>query len=190
MKLAFDWVSLPKEGEIENGDAVLVRREGEKTLVLVVDALGHGAHAAQIARAAVGYAGSVVLDHGVLRIVEGLHAALKGTRGAAALVCVLGQGQIEACGVGNVEMRCQGLKLPVVISPGVLGAQVKRPRVFGGKLKGCERLVIFTDGVSSRFGLDALRDLSAAEACRAILAQHRRSHDDATVLVADLGVEQ
>ena len=45
------WLSRPREGESVNGDAVIVRRHGDAVLVAVVDALGHGPKAAEVAEA-------------------------------------------------------------------------------------------------------------------------------------------
>jgi negative regulator of sigma-B (phosphoserine phosphatase) len=186
MSSCIEWLTLPKEGERENGDAVVVRRGPGRVLVAVVDALGHGAHAASAARAASETMESMAFPEGPLMVIDALHERLRGTRGAAALVCVVADGRLEGCSVGNVEMRCHRSRLPIMLSPGVIGAQLRRPRVFEGDLADSDRLVMFSDGVSSRFSLHDLRDLSPADACRSIFAGCRRAHDDATVLVMDL----
>lgn len=186
MRSSIEWLTLPKEGERENGDAVVVRRSAQQVLVAVVDALGHGTHAASAARAASETMESMPFPEGPLAVVDALHERLRGTRGAAALVCIMTGGRLEGCAVGNVEMRCQRSRLPVVLSPGVIGSQLRRPRVFEGDLADGDRLVMFSDGVSSRFSLHDVRDLSPADACRSIFAGYRRAHDDATVLVMDL----
>ena len=55
MRVAVEYVTLPRDGESENGDAALVRRWEDGALIVVLDALGHGAPAAQTARSAVRY---------------------------------------------------------------------------------------------------------------------------------------
>jgi negative regulator of sigma-B (phosphoserine phosphatase) len=184
---AIGWLSVPRDGETENGDLVIVRSEEGRTLLAVVDALGHGRHAAQVADAAAKYLGSERLSRGVAHLMDGLHAHLRSTRGAAGLICVLSGGTLEACGVGNVEMRCEHARVPIVLTPGIIGGRLRSPRVFSGELGSRDRVVIFTDGVSSRFSLKDVRNLSPADACREILERGRRTHDDATVLVADIG---
>ena len=42
-------LSQPKPGEKANGDAVLVRRDGDALMLAVVDGLGHGPIAAEAA---------------------------------------------------------------------------------------------------------------------------------------------
>jgi negative regulator of sigma-B (phosphoserine phosphatase) len=192
--VSVDWVSVPKSGESECGDAVVVRTEGDRTLLAVIDVLGHGKQAADVARIAVEFlrtvplaGGGGAMSGGVMAVIEGLHERLRGTRGAAAMVCIISGGTLEGCGVGNVELRCQRGRVPIVLTPGVIGAQIKRARAFRGGLPEGDRIVIFTDGISSRFSLKDLSRLSPGEACREILERGRRIHDDATVLVADIG---
>jgi negative regulator of sigma-B (phosphoserine phosphatase) len=185
VKLTTEYVSLPREGEQENGDAVVVRDHAELSLLAVVDALGHGVRAAQAAAAATRYLADAPLDRGLRWVIEGLHEALKHTRGAAAMLVLFGRGALTGCGVGNVELRGVGVRVPAVLTPGILGAQLPRLRLFEAPLTDRGRLVLFTDGISSRFAVESLGGLAAREACRALMDRHRRPGDDATVLVTD-----
>ena len=143
MKVAAEFLTLPRDGEKENGDAVVVRRGDEGTVMLaVVDALGHGAVAAAVASAAVAYLDEVALHRGVTAIVEGLHGRLRGTRGAAAMVLILSAGRLTGCSVGNVELRAARSRVPVVLSPGVLGSSVGRLHLFEATLSTGDRLEI------------------------------------------------
>ncbi len=187
MRYTVEWLSIPKAGETENGDHVVVRRDGARVLVAVIDALGHGAHAAEIARLAAARVTELPFPDNAMTVVDAVHERLRGTRGAAGLICLLSEGRLEACSVGNVEMRCHRSRVPILLSPGVLGTQLKRVRVFSGKLEQPDRIVVFSDGISARFSLNDTQDLAPAAACRAILERCRRAHDDATVLVADFG---
>ena len=186
MKSVVEWISTPKDGETENGDLALVRKdEGNATLLVVIDALGHGPQAAAVARAAATLVVESCFPAGALETIEALHERLRGTRGAAVLACLVAGHKLEACSVGNVEMRTWRAHLPIVLTPGIIGSQLRKPRVFGGELPDDDRVVVFTDGISARFVLGDLRALSAAETCKAIMKASRRAHDDATVLVAD-----
>jgi negative regulator of sigma-B (phosphoserine phosphatase) len=191
VKNAIDWISTPKDGEIENGDLAIVRRDEANpasTLLVVADGLGHGPHAAAVSRAVATLVLESSFPAGPLETIEALHERLKGTRGAAVLVCLVADHKLEACSVGNVEMRTWRSRIPIVLTPGIVGSQLRKPRVFSGELPDEDRIVVFTDGVSSRFVLSDLRALSAAEACKAIMKANRRPHDDATVMVADFAV--
>jgi phosphoserine phosphatase RsbX len=185
VKLTVEYEILPRDGEAECGDAVVVKTRGDVTLLAVVDALGHGPAAADVARLAVAHLEESAGSGGALETMRGLHEALRDTRGAAALVCLVGRGRIEGCGVGNVDLVARGAEIPAVLTNGILGRANPRFRRFEGRLAAGSRVAIFTDGVSARLSLDDTRALPPRAACRAILASHRRNHDDATVLIAD-----
>jgi negative regulator of sigma-B (phosphoserine phosphatase) len=185
MKLTVSHATRPKVGEKVNGDAVVFRHLASRGLLAVVDALGHGPTAAGVARRATEFLEAVPLETELRSILTGLHSALRGTRGAAAMVCVINGEAVEGCGVGNVEMRISAGNVPIVLSPGVLGGTVRNFRVFHGKLFQRSRLVLFSDGVSSRFQLDTLRELAPRELSEHLIAHHGRAYDDATALVVD-----
>jgi negative regulator of sigma-B (phosphoserine phosphatase) len=185
VKLTVEFSTLPREGEQENGDTVVIRHEGEISLLGVIDALGHGAKAAEAAAAATRYLEAAPLERGLRSLVEGLHEGLRGTRGAAAMLVLIGRGTLTGCGVGNVEMRGHGTKVPAVLTPGILGSQLGKLKVFEAPLSERGRIVIFSDGLSGRLALEDLAGQAAREACRLLMDRYRRPGDDATVLVTD-----
>lgn len=194
MKLSHFHVSLPKLGEKLSGDTVVIREEDGVAFLCVIDALGHGPAAAEVADRGRAFLSTVPLTKSVLAITEGLHGALRGTRGAAAMCCVLrsrrddGQSlpRVEGCGVGNVELRVLSSRVPVILTPGILGVSLHRTRVFEGPLAAGARLVMFSDGISPRMELDKYERLPVEHACKAMVERYRRSHDDATLLLADV----
>ena len=178
-------LSRPKRGQLENGDTHVFRAEGERYLLALVDGLGHGPRARAVSHAAEEFLHRADLSLDAFALISSLHLALQGTRGAAAMLCVIDQGRISGCGVGNVELRVVGTKLPVQLSPGILGAQVRKFRIFEGTLRAGDRLILFSDGISGRLPLQELAKLDAASLCEH--AFERYAHDDdATILVADV----
>jgi phosphoserine phosphatase RsbX len=181
----------PKVGERENGDAVAVRREDGAITLAVVDGLGHGPLAAMASAAALECMAGLPLTTDIEDLMHAVHAALRGTRGAAASVCQMVRGlspdsvSFAFCGVGNVDVRCFGAKLPILLSPGVLGARVQSFRICRGELPVGARLVLFSDGISQRSPLESLRSLSPEAMCDTLMRQHRKPDDDASVLVCD-----
>ena len=201
MKAIVEFVTRPCDGHTENGDAAVVRRWETGVLVAVIDALGHGAHAAKAADAAVRYLTEAQLTLGVQQLVEGLHDALRGTRGAAAMLLRLDAYKLSGVGVGNVELRALSFgvagappsypgvsrpRVPVVLTPGVLGGPLPKFRFFQAELSPGDRVVVFTDGIAARFDEEASKRAPALAVCQAIMERHRKRHDDATVLVTDI----
>ena len=177
----------PVPGEIANGDAVISRVDGHgRRLVGVIDGLGHGPHAAAAANAALAFLGDARLDGDLAPIMEGLHAHLRGTRGAAATLCLIVDQALCVCGVGNVSLRTSGTQVAFVLSPGILGGRVSRFRIARALLRRGDRVVLHSDGLRSDFHLDAYRAADTEETCRALFDGHRRPTDDATVLVCDI----
>jgi phosphoserine phosphatase RsbX len=185
-----------KDGELANGDAVVLREEGGRLLVAIVDGLGHGKLAAAAAGKATEFLEVWPLSETLLAGMQGLHDALRGSRGAAASVCLLSaDGELVCCGVGNVEIRYQAprqpghepaAKLPILLSPGVLGARVANFRICRGEVAAGARLVLFSDGISFRAPLDTLRHLGPEELCEELMLRYRKPGDDATVVACDI----
>lgn len=178
--------SRPRIGELVNGDAVVVRSERRVALVAVVDALGHGPVAAEVARRAVEHLAGVPLSTTPERAIETLHAALRGSRGAAATVVRIEDGYLRGCGVGNVEIRAPGSTSPIVLSRGVIGGSAIRPRAFEAQLATGERFAIFTDGLTRRLDLRSVRELPLVEACESLFERYAQTIDDATLVVGEL----
>ena len=180
-------ICLPMPGEIQNGDAVVVRHSVTGTCIMaVIDGLGHGPEAAAASRAAVEVLNLLSFDANVLDTMQELHQALRGTRGAAATVCIIKDFQLEICAVGNVALMCTNCTIPLVLSAGVLGHQVSKFRVGTCRISNRARVALLSDGVSVRFRLEDYKHLEPADACREIMDRYRRKEDDATVLVADV----
>ena len=177
----------PCTGETATSPHAVARPTSDGMLFGVVDALGHGEGAAVVAADALRSLLAASLRGGVAGVLAGLDAALRGGRGAAALICIVRDDAIEGCGVGNVELRSTGMRMPVVATPGVLGrGPAVRPRIFSARLVAGARLVLFSDGVSARLRPDEDRELPAQAASAALLGRWAKPTDDATVLVADV----
>jgi hypothetical protein len=178
--------SRPRAGEKENGDrAVAFERDG-RLILAVIDGLGHGPQASAAASAAAAEIGRADFAGGPAVVVRAVHEALRGTRGAVMTLVMVGESAIETCGVGNVALRLSGgIKHSFIPNAGVLGHNLRVPRTArSARVRG--RIILHSDGISSRFDPDAVRELDPAAACARILAEHRRDVDDSTVLVADV----
>lgn len=190
VSLSIVYRTRPKVGESANGDAGLVRRSDGHTMFAVIDALGHGVVAQSVADRARAALDDAPLEPGALSLIELVHQALKGTRGAALTVGVHSHGSrtIELAGVGNVQARSFSRSLPFIASPGVLGSRISRPRSTTIDLMPNETLLIASDGLPRRTSA-ALKEAPHADAdalCDQLIAVSHE-HDDATVMLVRLG---
>ncbi len=180
-------LSSPMPGEIQNGDAVIVRQSAPgDTILAVTDGLGHGPEAASASRKAIEVLPLMPFHTSVLEAMQEIHQELRGTRGAAATLCIVRDFKLEICAVGNVALMCMGCSVPLVLSAGVLGHQVSRFRVGSCVVPHGARLALLSDGISTRFRLAEYRQLETAPTCQEIMSRYRRKEDDASVLVADV----
>jgi len=140
--------------------------------------LGHGPDAATASQAGSDLLAVVSLESSVLKIMEGLHDALKGSRGAAATVCVLRGDELEVCAVGNVELRTFDVRVPLVFTAGIVGVRIAKYHTCRTRLTGKGRLVLFSDGISLRTPLEDVRSMAPAllvpRSCGNTAARRRR----------------
>jgi hypothetical protein len=189
-------VSVPVAGETECGDAFAVCRAGPETVVMVADGLGHGPLAADASRAAVDILPRVA-GADVTEILQAIHNALRGSRGAAVSVASLNQERrvIRYCGAGNiVGAIVEGTETRHFVSMhGIVGQQIRTPRSFEYAWNPESVVVLHSDGIGSSWNLQKLPGItrkSAAVIAGAIWRAARRRNDDATVLVVKAGSTQ
>jgi phosphoserine phosphatase RsbX len=198
-RLSIEHLSRPAAGQVENGDAVLVKVEGARTLVVVMDALGHGPNAAATSRVATDHLEKARLPSTLDVLIEELHRTLRHTRGLAALFLLLepapprnggaadgSRHKLQSSGVGNIGLRSLGSRVQVLLKPGILGVKMDAPLVLEGEVREGDRIIVFSDGLSSLFDEEDTKGSGAAEACRTLMSRHARKDDDATVLVLDV----
>lgn len=187
MKALVGHASLPKIGEYANGDRPFYREDGQgRHLFAVIDGLGHGPEAEAATLAGLRFLSEVSLDTILELLMPGLHDSMRGTRGAAGAVCLVRGNELSACAVGNVELRPQRVDVPLISSAGILGVRVQKFRVCKTTLAGPCRLVVFSDGLTNPTSISEFQGASPQLACDGLIHRHRRSYDDATVLIADL----
>ena len=152
----------------------------------MIDGLGHGYDAQVASLAAIKYLSEVALDTPFEDLMQSLHASMRGTRGAAGTVCISSGTDFVACSVGNVELRPVRAEIPLISSAGILGVRVQKFRICRTQISRACRLVMFSDGISNPTSINEFQNVSPKPACEGLLLRHRRTYDDATVLIADL----
>ena len=186
----FGAVSVALKGEVECGDLWRVAiREGALAM-LVVDGLGHGPLAANAAKSAAVAFEKRPFDNPA-DAMRGLNAALAGGRGAAAAVALLdtNRHKILYSGIGNIagSLACAGKSRGLVSHNGILGTLVRRYQQFDYDCVARDRIVMHSDGLSSRWSIADYPGLSlrhAAVIAGVLYRDHGRPKDDATIVVS------
>jgi anti-sigma regulatory factor (Ser/Thr protein kinase) len=183
-------LSVPHRAEPVCGDGWTVVRDGARTLLAVVDGLGHGLPAHQAARAALA-AVHASAARGPADIVDAAHDALRSTRGAAVAVLeVRAGGAVRYAAVGNIAATIvvPGDKPRHLVSmPGTAGHEVRRVREFEYAWPDGALLVMHSDGIATRWDLapyPGIAGRAPALVAAVLYRDFARGRDDATVLGA------
>jgi serine/threonine protein phosphatase PrpC len=170
-----------------NGDSFVLKRWGDEVLAGVIDGLGHGQRAATASAAARAYV-ERHHDRPIGAIFEGTERACKGTRGVVmALVRFDFDARTMTFGsVGDIGYKIYGPESPgLVTRRGVVGADGPAPRVTTVDWDPSYRLVLHSDGISTRWNFRELGPVTeepATAIARHVLREFGKD-DDATVLV-------
>ncbi|RYE94934.1 MAG: hypothetical protein EOO75_00625 [Myxococcales bacterium] len=168
----------PMPSQTRCGDAgVVVATEAFVTAVLV-DGLGHGEGAAEVAdlAVAVATAQAALLPSELLRALD---VALTGSRGAVASVLRIEAGVATFAGIGNVSLAFAGHRPfgPVTV-PGILGRRLRKVKTSSHELAPGDRLALYTDGVSSRLDLRSAA-VAPEQLAHAVIERWGKATDDA-----------
>jgi anti-sigma regulatory factor (Ser/Thr protein kinase) len=181
--------SVPKAGYDENGDSFVVRSWDTRSLVGVIDGVGHGAPAQAAAQAARRYI-ETHYDQPLASVFRGTGVACRGTRGVVLALARFDWAArtMEFASVGNIEARVLHSVSPInfIVRRGIIGVNAPPPKVTMHDWPSAAMLIMWSDGIQSHWGADALvglDDAPAAVIAQTIQSQHSRQTDDATVLV-------
>jgi anti-sigma regulatory factor (Ser/Thr protein kinase) len=182
-------VCVARAGEMVCGDAWAVAEHGDRTVLALVDGLGHGALAHDAAVAAV----DAVRRHAALapaEIVRLAHDALRSTRGAAlAVLDVANGGAVRFAGIGNVSASivADGSARRFVSMSGTVGHEIRKVNEFAYDWPDGGVLVMHSDGLAQHWelgGYPGLASRAPALVAGVLLRDFNRGRDDVTVLAA------
>jgi len=184
---SFAFAQRPCRGETICGDAFTEIRE-PGLLVALADGLGHGPLANEASEA---FCAHVRRNTGqrLEQLMHGATRAIAGTRGAAAAVMRIDEdaGQLSFAGVGNVELQSVS-QVPIrpVCTPGIVGRPLRKVVTYRYEIQPGDLLVMYSDGISSRFDLKKFKRFEPQEIVDQLLEEHGKHHDDATVLAVKI----
>ncbi|MEN3794204.1 ATP-binding protein [Fulvimarina sp. MAC3] len=184
-------VIVPKPGFTSGGDAWAMRREKDRTVIMLMDVLGHGPTAARD-----GESGREAFEEAGKRPLEEIEAfvseAMTGSRGAAALFVEIphAEGRLRALGLGNVRgdiVMPSGQRHGIASQPGIVGAGSRRPRIGEYDWTEDAILILSTDGLKTASKVQepgALYYRGADIIAATLYKLKRRGSDDAGIVVA------
>lgn len=172
------------------GDGHVIRHDGARTLLAVVDGLGHGERARKAAGIVEAYL-HANYRKSLDQLPQELHNFLRHTRGAVVGIARIDESakQINFVGLGNISAR---LWLPeekswvrAVSMSGTLGVSFRPPRIFSYPWKKGSMLIMHSDGITERWELTTdQRRQHPTEIARNLMKSYWRKSDDATIMVA------
>lgn len=172
------------------GDAWYLAYDGQRISALVVDGLGHGELAERAAHAGTqAFAQAPFADPA--QVLEAMHVNMQGTRGGAAAFAQYDNGALRFSGVGNIgaHLLAPGSSRGLASHPGIVGGQFRRVRPFDYADVHANLLVLYSDGLQSRWDLQQYPGLMHQHPALIAAVLHRdfcRGRDDITVLVVAL----
>ena len=193
--LQFGAVSLPLAGEEVCGDLWAIEEVEGRSLLLVVDGLGHGPQAAEAARDAVRVFGERA-SLGPVEIIQAAHAALRSTRGAALAVAQMDpdRGEVRFAGVGNISGTIIGLSddksISMVSHNGIVGHTIRKIQEFTYPWAPGSLLVMHSDGLATQWQLSRYAGLATKHPgliAGTLYRDFKRDRDDVTVVVVREG---
>jgi hypothetical protein len=182
-------VCLPIPGESICGDAWAIAAEPTRFSALLADGLGHGPHAADASEAA---ARILAADPQGMpgALLEDMHRALRGTRGAAAALARVDllRDEIRFAGVGNIMASVYegAVRRQMVSHNGIVGSNVHKFQEFTQPWHPGSLLVLCSDGLNTRWDLNrypGLIDCHPSVIAGVLYRDFARRRDDVTVLV-------
>ncbi len=182
-------VNRPKPGQEACGDHWTMASEGNRHVFMIADGLGHGPEAAQAGQSAVRAFGQHFHKRPNL-ILESVHSALHGTRGAAVAVAEVDEDTKTVCfaGVGNIAGEIMNVANSGMTSHhGIVGFQMRKVQEFIYPYADDSLLLLNSDGIATPGSLAAyptLLTLPPALIAGVLYRDFQRTNDDSTILVA------
>ena len=169
------------------GDIGIVKVYDNHCFLGLVDGLGHGTIAYEVACRAYEYL-DINFDKNLVTVMQGLHEHLKGTRGGVAALCRINvdTGDIRFVGVGNITVKILGPRAATFVSrDGLVGYILPTPSEQSRTLYSGDILVMYSDGIKEHFdplNYPGLLTGNAEDIASGMLSRLGKKDDDASCI--------
>lgn len=174
----------PRAGHMQAGDMVFFEEDELTIKLAIIDGVGHGGPAHEVAVMASKQL-SNYFESDLVETLKRLNTILTGTVGASVGLCLIDKAKAEMsyCGVGNTAARKMAQEDTRFVSrDGTLGLYMRAPKVFKSELERGDVLVLQTDGISTQYNRRDLPRLTIERArtvAESLLERFGKAHDDA-----------
>ena len=178
-----------KIGESYNGDNYFLKHFEDKTLISVIDGLGHGKEASIASKKAVIYLNENYFKK-LEEIIHELHELLKHSRGVAISLALINdtEGSLEYLGIGNVMTKIFNSPEPIrpINYNGTVGMALRSFKILSYSWRVGNIIIMTSDGISSKYDIadgQSLINQHPMLIAKYIFNTFSKEYDDATILV-------
>lgn len=171
----------------ESGDLIFIKETDNELYFGIIDALGHGAEAYEVAKLALEYLKQNCTTDPASDIMQ-VHLLLQQTRGAVIGLCTLNKKncELKTCGVGNITTRVLGSdSKKIFYRDGIAGYSLPSMtnqiiQIYTGDI-----ILLYSDGVKENFDLIEVPDItrkSSEDISKILMNNYSKKNDDASIL--------
>lgn len=187
MALAYHIAKKALNNDVFCGDAGIVKEFDGKVFLAVIDALGHGEVAHEIAESCIDFL-TIHYRHQLSRLLAALHQHIRGTRGAVATLCSidLEKDILSYVSIGDTLVRKLNNDLHRIYSmPGIIGYEMRTIKMNSMVLTDSDILLLHTDGVKSNFDSedDDIIKGDVENIAKKVISRYGKEYDDALCIV-------
>ncbi|MDX1901344.1 MAG: SpoIIE family protein phosphatase [Gammaproteobacteria bacterium] len=192
IQISYGISATPKQGDTQNGDQYLIKKQQDSILIATIDGLGHGQYAFESAKRAVDFIDTYPDGAPLDDLIRLCHDELKNTHGVVLMLAQIEKNhRVTWAGVGNIigmvykKKSHEYLRNEIFLTQaGIVGSNLPALKISYTTANPGDLLIFATDGIDQDFLTDEfnIKDLPQKISDQ-IFKKYRNPNDDALVLV-------
>lgn len=183
--LNFARINRPCFGEHVSGDLCLHIEAGTTHYYALIDVLGHGQEAFELARHCQHWLTQHIQSN-LIDLIQNLHHEIRGSRGIALTLASLYSNRLQVVGVGNTNLYLISQQIQLFpAQPGIVGSNLPRLIPATTMLTDQDLLILTSDGISERIDSQyffARKHFPLKRLVSSILDDFGKIYDDASCM--------